>query len=84
MTGRRLRTAGVFVAVLVLLSGSVAAAPAASLSADGHAAVGPPGGLPDPVPDFVATVLELLVEFVDSIADGNLGNEVSEPAGGWW
>ncbi|MFC7018132.1 MULTISPECIES: hypothetical protein [Haloarcula] len=84
MTGRRLRTTGVFVAEPVLLSGTAGPAPAASLSGAEPAATGPSGGSPDPVPDFVATVPDRLAEFVDSIADGNPGTRVSEPVGGWW
>ncbi|SFR89268.1 hypothetical protein SAMN05216559_0602 [Halomicrobium zhouii] len=76
-----LLTAGVFVAVICLLTGSVAAAPAASATDETSGAVGPPGDLPDPVPEFVTSILDAIGQFLDGTLGGNPGDEVSESAG---
>ena len=72
---------GVFAAALTLLTGVAAAAAPMDAQTATMAAVGPPGGLPAPVPDFVATNLELVTEFLGSVADGNPGGEIADVAG---
>lgn len=42
---------------------------------------GPPGGLPDPVPDFVGDILGSIGEWLNDMT-GNLGEIVSGIAGG--
>lgn len=81
MTRQLLRTAGALVAVLALVTGAAAAAPAASTTTDGEAAIGPPGGLPDPVPDFVSSILDAITGFLDDVTGGNPGEAVSTAAG---
>ena len=80
MTRTLLRTVGTLVLALTLLTGAAAAAPAVDTD-DATNAVGPPGGLPDQVPDFVTTILELIQEFLTGGSDGSLGPDVSDAAG---
>ncbi len=61
MTRTLLRTVGTLALALTLLTGAAAAVPAAD-GDDTTNAVGPPGGLPDQVPDFVTAIVEAVQE----------------------
>jgi len=81
MTRTLLRTVGTLVLALTLLTGAAAAAPTVD-SDDATAAIGPPGGLPDQVPDFVTTIIELIQEFLAGGSDASPGSAVSGAATG--
>lgn len=69
------------VAVLTLLSASVAGATPSATTDDSTEEIGPPGGLPDPVPDFVSSIPDVLFQFVEGELGGTPGEEVSGAAG---
>lgn len=67
---------GTLMLALTLLTGAATAAPA--VDSDGATdAIGPPGGLPDQVPDFVTTIIEMIQEF---LAGGSSGPGISGTA----
>ncbi|MDS0221770.1 hypothetical protein NDI54_10475 [Haloarcula sp. S1AR25-5A] len=80
MTQTLLRTVGTLVLALTLLTGAAAAAPVVD-SGDATTAVGPPGGLPDQVPDFVSTIIEAIQEFLAGGSDASPGPSMSDAAG---
>lgn len=82
MTRHLLRTTGVLVVLLTLLTGAAAAAPATDVPEDSTDAIGPPGGLPDPVPDFVGDILDAITKFLQGVLGGNPGEAVSGAANG--
>ncbi|EMA19545.1 MULTISPECIES: hypothetical protein [Haloarcula] len=81
MTRTLLRTVGTLVLALTLFTAAAAAAPAVD-GDDGTNAVGPPGGLPDQVPDFVTTIIEAIQEFLAGGSDDSPGSDVSGAATG--
>jgi len=80
MTRTLLRTVATLVLALTLLTGAAAAAPAMDTD-DATNAVGPPGGLPDQVPDFVTTIIDAIQEFLAGESDWSHGEGVSDAAG---
>lgn len=81
MTRTLLRTVGTLVLALTLLTGAAAAVPAVD-GDDAATAVGPPGGFPDQVPDFVTTIIETIQEFLTGGSDDSPGSDVSGAATG--
>ena len=80
MTTRTLlRTVGTLVLALTLLTAAAAAAPAVD-GDDATTAVGPPGGVPDQVPDFVTAIVEAVQEFLASGSDASPGPAMSDVA----
>lgn len=78
------RTTLVAVALLALVAtaGTVSASPGDAAGPANQVDPGPPGGLPDVVPDFVSDILGLVGDFIAGVLDGTLGDAVSEVAGG--
>ncbi|MFB6300539.1 MAG: hypothetical protein ABEH65_09790 [Halobacteriales archaeon] len=78
------RTATILLAVVLLTTGVVAAAPENADSAVGAEddSAGPPSDLPGPVPDFVSTIHDLITQFINGALDGSLGSAISEQIGG--
>lgn len=76
-----LATTGAVLSVLTLLTTAAAAAPATSVTDETSGVVGPPGGLPEQVPDFVADVLDAVGQFVNGLMEENPDEEVSGSAG---
>ncbi|MFU1782799.1 hypothetical protein ACM16X_15555 [Haloarcula japonica] len=81
MTRTTLRTVGTLVLALTLLTGADTTLPTAS-GADARNAVGPPGGFPDQVPDFVTPIIEAIQEFLAGGSDDSPGPDVSGAATG--
>ncbi|MDT3436997.1 hypothetical protein [Haloarcula sp. 1CSR25-25] len=81
MTRTLLHTVGTLVLGLTLITGAAAAAPAVDTD-DATSAVGPPGGLPDQVPDFVTSIIEAIQEFLTGGNDASPGSDVSGAATG--
>jgi hypothetical protein len=81
MTRTLLRTVGTLALALTLLTGAAAAAPTVDSDATADA-IGPPGGLPDQVPDFVTTIIELIQEFIAGVSDDSPGADVNGAATG--
>ena len=80
MTRTLLRTAGTLALALTLLTGAAAAVPTAG-GGDTTNTVGPPGGLPDQVPDLVTAIIEAIQEFLAGGSDASPGPAVSDAAG---
>jgi len=92
---KRTTLLAVALAALLAVTGAAAATPGSTAPADtdsepaatdatdrsGAAGqAGPPGDLPDPVPDFVSDIHGLVQQFLDGTLD-SLGPDVSEAAG---
>lgn len=80
MTRTLLRTVGTLALALTLLTGAAAAVPTAD-GDDTTNAVGPPGGFPDQVPDFVTAIIETVQECLAGGSDASPGPAVSDAAG---
>lgn len=77
MTRRLLRTTGVLVAVLTLLTAPKTAATPPATTDNSAEEVGPPDGPAGAVPDFVSSILDVIVQFVEGELDGDPGDENS-------
>ncbi|ELZ91010.1 hypothetical protein [Haloferax sulfurifontis] len=87
MNRRRLTLVGVALAVLVATAGVAAAAPSENARESSPASEagqqGPPGELPDPVPEFVLDVHRIVSDFLTGALDGSLGDSLSDRADGF-
>lgn len=80
---KRITTAILALVVLAATAGTGAALPADDAGPDGD--VGPPGGLPDVVPDFVSGILDAVGTFVTGVLDAVVGDgtaTVTRPVAG--
>ena len=81
MTRTLLHTVGTLVLALTLLTAAAAAAPAVD-GDDATTAVGPPGGVPDQVPDFVTAIIDAIQGLLAGWSDASPGSDVSGAATG--
>lgn len=79
---KRITTAVLALVVLATTAGTAAALPVGDAGPDGD--VGPPGGLPDVVPDVVSGILDAVGTLVTGVLDAVLGGEttITRPIGG--